>query len=69
MVFVLGPGVERGIFDVDGTGVITFGVGVAVVVVAVVVVAVVTAVAVMVAAGTAEIGHLFAVMVEQPISS
>ena len=52
MVFVLGPGVERGIFDVDGTGVITFGVGVAVVVVAVVVVAVVTAVAMMVAAGT-----------------
>jgi len=56
MIFVLGPGVERGIFDVEGTGVIAFGVGieveVVVAVVVVVVVAVVTAVvAVVVATG------------------
>jgi len=57
VIFVLGPGVERGIFDVEGTGVIAFGVGVEVevvvaVVVVVVVVAVVTAVvAVVVATG------------------
>jgi len=53
VVFILDPGVERGIFDVDGTGVIAFGVGVVVVVVAAaVVVVVMAAVAVMVAAGT-----------------
>ena len=56
VIFVLGPGVERGIFDVEGTGVIAFGVGieveVVVAVVVVVVVAVVTAVvAVVVATG------------------
>jgi len=46
MIFVLGPGVERGIFDVEGTGVIAFGVGVEVeVVVAVVVVVVAVVVA------------------------
>lgn len=45
MVFVLGPGVESGIFDINGTGVVAFGIGVVVVVVVVVmaVVAVVVA--------------------------